>query len=211
MTHYRPMIRFILMALIILSVMVFFQPSPPAPKRLNQVCQIFKHRPRWYWAAKAARSKWGVPISVQMAIIFKESHFRASAKPPRKKLFGLIPWSRPTSAQGYAQAVDRTWQLYLRATHQRSASRHDFAKAVDFIGWYLQDVHHRLGVSFHDVDHLYLAYHEGSGAYLRGSYIKQPHLIQIAQQVRRRAQRYRQQLMVCQQHLPVRHWYSGLI
>jgi hypothetical protein len=210
MTHHKPKTRFLIFATIIFAVILFFHPGRPVPSHLNDVCQIFQARPHWYWAAQKAHSKWRVPIGTQMAIIFKESHFHPAARPPRKKWLGLVPWSRPTSAEGYAQAVNQTWHLYLRETHQRSASRQDFSKAVDFIGWYLHRIHQHLGIAIKDVKHLYLAYHEGSGAYQKGSYIKQPHLIKIAQKVKNRADRYQRQLARCQHRLPIQRWYNKL-
>ena len=63
--------------------------------------------------AKQSYEKWGVPIPVQMAIMHQESHFVADAQPPRTWLLGIIPWFRPSSAYGYAQAIDETWDDYL--------------------------------------------------------------------------------------------------
>ena len=34
-------------------------------------------------------------------------------KTREEKLLGFIPWKRVTSARGYAQAVDGTWEMYL--------------------------------------------------------------------------------------------------
>ena len=52
---------------------------------------------------KKAYDKWNAPIALQLAIINQESSFKQFAKPERKKLFGIIPSSRPSSAFGYAQ------------------------------------------------------------------------------------------------------------
>ncbi len=210
MTHHRPMIRFLLISALIFGLIYFFSESEPPPKHLGNICYILKHHPKWFWAAKEARKKWGVPISTQMAFIYKESHFRSEAKPEREKLLGLIPWRRPTSAEGYAQAVDATWRAYLRETHQEHARRDDFETAVDFIGWYLNHLHRRLHIPNNNVYDMYLAYHEGAGGYERGTYRKQPHLINIAKHVQSRARRYRRQLLRCEKHLPKKHWWRFL-
>lgn len=208
MKHQQPFLRFVIIGILVIGVIFFFHPSSWMPKQFGNICVIFHQKSRWYWAAKAVRKKWGIPISTQMAIIMKESHFYAAAKPAHQKLWGLIPWFRPTSAEGYAQAVDSTWQLYLRETHQRSADRRDFAKATDFVGWYLHRIHRRLKIPTEDVFHLYLAYHEGSGGYVRRSYANQPHLIAIARHVAQLAEMYRKQLLMCEKKLPKKHWYS---
>jgi len=179
----------------------------PPPKHLEHICYVLKRHPKWYFAARHVRKKWGVLISTQMAFIYKESHFRSEAKPKREKLFGFIPWKRPTSAKGYAQAIDNTWQVYLRETQQRGARRDDFTTSLDFIGWYVNHMHRHLGIPKNNVYALYLAYHEGPSGYLRRSYRKQPYLMHIARKVQARANRYRQQLLACEQTLSKKHWW----
>ena len=107
------------------------------PKQMDDVCQLFKLHPKWYKATKASQNKWGAPIPVQMAIIHQESRFKANAKPPRKRLLGFIPWKRPSTAYGYTQALDITWDNYIQCTGNYGASRKNFADASDFIGWYV--------------------------------------------------------------------------
>ncbi|MAR84126.1 MAG: hypothetical protein CMF55_04980, partial [Legionellales bacterium] len=134
-----------------------------APVNQGDLCLMFKEHPSWYWSAQKAQKHWGVPISVQMAIIHRESHFRADVKPPPKRLLGFIPWMRPTSAEGYAQVVDGTWQDYLKGTHQRSARRSSFSNAVDFVGWYVDQLYRQLGIPKTDAASLYMAYYLGPG------------------------------------------------
>jgi hypothetical protein len=43
----------------------------------------------------------------------------------------VIPWFRPTTAHGFAQATDATWKLYKLKTGNTNASREDFEDAVD--------------------------------------------------------------------------------
>ncbi len=210
MQKHHPFLRFFTIFALVGGLIFFFSKPTPPPKNLSNICTVLRTHPKWYWASKAARKRWGVPISIQMAFIYKESHFRSEAKPKRKRLLGLIPWTRPTSATGYAQAVNHTWRVYLRETHQRSARRDDFATATDFIGWYLNRLHHRLGIPKDNAYKLYLAYHEGGGGYKRGTYRKQTHLIQIAHHVQARATRYHQQLLHCEKHLPKKHWFNWM-
>jgi len=51
-----------------------------------------------------------------MAIIRQESSFQADAQPPRSRILWIIPGPRPSSAYGYSQALDGTWDWYRQAT-----------------------------------------------------------------------------------------------
>lgn len=177
------------------------------PSNIHNVCSIFKQYPTWFWSAQEVQKKYKVPISVQMSIVFQESRFRSHAKPPRRKLFGFIPWSRPTSAYGYAQVVDPTWRHYQQATGRYDADRHHFDDALYFIGWYSQQAKKRAGISPRDPRNLYLAYHEGIGGYLRGSYKKKRWLVQVADKVAVKARGYHRQLLGCIKHLPRKPWW----
>ena len=53
-------------------------------------------------------------LYVSMAIIKQESSFIADARPWKNKAFRLHSLKRVTSARGYAQAVDGTWEMYLK-------------------------------------------------------------------------------------------------
>ena len=180
--------------------------SPP-PQSQTNVCRIFREYPKWYWATQDAQKKWGVPISIQMAIIHKESHYHAGAKPPRRKLLGFIPWFRPTSAYGYSQAVDGTWNTYLRGTGRNNASRSDFANATDFVGWFSYRAHVALGISRDNAYDLYLAYHEGLQGYRNRAYRRNYSLLRSAREVRYYASRYHAQLLACQGSLPTKSWW----
>ena len=78
------------------------------PKNTQNSCEIFEERYLWYKHAKASHEKWGAPIHLQLAFIKKESDFNWLAKPPRRKLFKVIPFKRPSSSFGYSQAVEGT-------------------------------------------------------------------------------------------------------
>ncbi len=158
-------------------------------------------RSSWYRATKRTFKKWGVPIHVQLAIIHQESRFREDAKPPRGKLFWFIPWFRSSSAFGYAQVKDETWDWYIEKTGNRGADRDDFGDAVDFIGWYGKLAHSKLGISKWDAYNLYLAYHEGLGGYAKKTFRKKKWLINVARKVERNAARYRAQIAACRDDL----------
>lgn len=175
--------------------------SSPPPNS-NDICSVFQQYPRWYWDAMDAYKTWGIPISVQMAIVNQESSFRADARPPRTTLLGFIPWSRPTTAYGYAQAVNGTWAEYQQQTNNPDARRDNFADAVDFIGWYSRNTEQTLHISPRNAYSLYLAYHEGAGAYAQGSYYQKPWLMDVARNVQNNADRYRNQLLYCYKTIP---------
>ena len=78
-----------------------------------------------------------LPIYIQLAFIKKESDFNWLAKPPRKKIFKIVPFKRPSSSFGYSQAVKGTWEQYKRETNNPLATRARFKDSVDFIGWYI--------------------------------------------------------------------------
>lgn len=179
-----------------LSLLVLSCSSVP-PRDVNNLCSIVKQKRGWYHNLHRTYKKWGVPIHVQAAIIHQESRFKATAKPPRKKILGLIPGPRPSSAFGYAQALDDTWLWYQEKTGRSFASRKSFADATDFIGWYTNISHKRNGLSKWDAYNLYLAYHEGHGGFERKTYLKKPWLINVAKKVNRRAKTFRHQLKTC--------------
>lgn len=178
------------------------------PEQVDNVCDIFREKSGWYGDAKDARARWGVPISVSMAFMYQESRFVATAKPPRKKIFGVIPGPRPSDSYGYSQAKEGTWDWYQRSTGNYGADRDDFGDAIDFIGWYNNVSNKELGISKQDTFRLYLAYHEGHGGYRKQSYRSKEWLIDVARKVDRQAQRYNSQLQGCAEELEPRGWFD---
>ena len=71
-----------------------------------------------------------------MAFILQESSYIQGAKPERTKLLGFIPWKRKSSAFGYAQALDGTWERYKKEAKKTFAYRRNFDDSIDFIAWY---------------------------------------------------------------------------
>lgn len=181
-------------------IFVFFLAGcmpPEPPRNVDNICYIFKQYPKWYKSTKKVAKRWRVPVAVQMAIIHQESHFRAQAQPPRTKLLLVIPWTRPSTAYGYCQALDTTWSVYKRNRGKFFASRESFADSDDFVGWYANQAYIRAGISRNDAYSLYLAYHEGVGGYQRRTYLAKPWLLKVARKVERRAQMYQYQLEHC--------------
>lgn len=167
------------------------------PKDVNNICSVFKQYPRWHKDALDVQRRWRVPVAVQMAIIHQESKFNATAEPPRTKLLWFIPWRRPSTAYGYAQALRSTWELYKNSDGGMWASRNNFADGVDFIGWYANQAHRRAGIPRDNAYDLYLAYHEGITGYQRKTYLQKKWLIPVAHKVSARAQIYQAQLAKC--------------
>lgn len=172
------------------------------PENPSNLCAIFKEKPDWYEAARESATRWDVPISVQMAIIRHESAYEEAAEPPRTFWLGFIPTGRVSSAYGYAQALDGTWDRYRQVTGHSAASRDDFEDATDFVGWYLSQTRRELGIPTSDAYRHYLAYHEGAGGYARGSYRKKAWLTDVAKKVSTTARRYDRQLKGCQEDFP---------
>jgi len=177
------------------------------PKNVDNVCAIFKEKDDWYEYANDSFEKWGVPVHVQMAIMWQESRFRAEAKTPRDWILGFIPYGRVSTAYGYAQVKDGTWDWYIDQTGNWGADRDDFEDATDFIGWYGTYSHKTLGISKWDAYNQYLAYHEGHGGWKRKTYNKKPWLIKVSRKVKRKAAIYDAQLRRCRDDLDDGSWF----
>lgn len=169
----------------------------PAPRFLDDACSIVDERPQYLRAMRRAERRWGVPVPVQMAVIHQESRFRGDARTPYRFALGVIPMGRQSSAYGYAQALDGTWDEYLTETGRRGAKRDDIRDATDFMGWYMRKSESGLGLSMTDARAHYLAYHEGRTGFARGSYEDKAWLLGVAEAVDERAVRYALQLDAC--------------
>jgi hypothetical protein len=177
------------------------------PRAMDNVCKIFEEKSRWYKAAKSAESEWGSPIPIMMSFIYQESRFESRAKPPRTKILWVIPGPRLSSAYGYSQAKDDTWDWYRRDSGHRGADRNEFRDAIDFVGWYNAQSRKRNGIAKDDAYNLYLAYHEGHGGYERRTYQGKKWLTDTARTVSSRAARYRAQLDGCRKDLEGPWWW----
>ena len=149
-----------------LIIAVFsFSSCSSIPKNTSDGCSIFTEKYLWYKHAKKAEKKWGTPIYLQLAIINIESSFYWLAKPPRQRLFKIVPYKRTSSSFGYSQALKGTWKQYKDETGNKFARRTRFKDSVDFIGWYTNKTETILKISKKDAFKQYLAYHEGWGNY----------------------------------------------
>jgi len=175
--------------------------STTPPKTVENACTIFDEKPDWYKAARNTERKWGTPIQVQLAIIRQESGFRDDAKPPHDTLLGIPMWWRVSSAYGYAQAKDETWDWYREKSGNSWADRDNFEDASDFVGWYTDVSQRTLGISKWDSYNQYLAYHEGHGGWQRKTYQQKPWLIRVARKVDGYAKSYSGQLAQCRERL----------
>lgn len=168
-----------------------------APRNLDNACSIVSQRPAYLRAMIKSERKWGIPVRVQMATIYQESKFIGNARTPQQFVLGIIPMGRQSSAYGYSQALDGTWDEYRQDTRQRGAKRDDIKAATDFIGWYMAESSETLGIAPSDTRAQYLAYHEGRTGYARGSYRSKSWLRRIAGEVDARADLYGSQLEAC--------------
>ena len=173
----------------------FISACSSIPQNTSNSCQIFDERYLWYKHAKNVEQKWGTPIYIQLAIIKMESDFDWLAKPPRQKLFKVIPFKRPSSSFGYSQAVKGTWEQYRNETGNKLATRARFKDSVDFIGWYTNKSKAILKISLKDSFRQYVAYHEGWGNYK--NYKQNKKVIGLAKKVERQSNIYKKQLSEC--------------
>jgi hypothetical protein len=168
-----------------------------APRQLDNACAIAAERPAYFRAMRQTERKWGVPVHVQMATMYQESKFIGDARTPHQYALGVIPVGRQSSAFGYSQALDGTWEEYQQNSGNRRARRDNIRDATDFMGWYMDGSQRQLGLSKQDAASQYLAYHEGRGGYRSGSYRQKAWLMRVASGVGQRSEMYRQQLVAC--------------
>ena len=166
------------------------------PRDLDNACSIVSQRPNYLRAMNATEKKWGVPVPVIMAMIHQESKFDGDARTPFRWGLGVIPLGRQSSALGYSQALDGTWDEYKAATGARG-KRTDIRAATDFMGWYMTQTRDRLGIPLSDAREQYLAYHEGWTGYKRGNYRRKAWLPPVATSIASRADLYDTQLRGC--------------
>ena len=68
------------------------------PKNTSDACAIFSEHYLWYKYAKKSSETYGAPVHIILAFVKKESGFKRWAKPPRSKVFKIIPYKRPSSS-----------------------------------------------------------------------------------------------------------------
>jgi len=185
----------LMVCLVFLGQLVACSSSPPP--NISNLCSIYDDKPYWRTYAERAASKWQVQAPVIMAIIRHESSFREDAKTPRTFFLGVVPTGRQSTAYGYSQALNGTWDWYKKSTGNWGADRDDFADAADFVGWYMDISRRKLNFGPNDSYNHYLAYHEGHTGYSRGTWRSKSWLQKRARQVARTAETYKRQQAVC--------------
>ncbi len=183
---------------VLLLPLVLVACATAPPRQVNNICSIFAEKSGWYSAAQKSQKRWGSSIPLMMAFMHQESRFVSRAKPPRDKIFGIIPGPRKSSAYGYSQAQDGTWTWYKKSTGNWGADRDDFQDAIDFIGWYNTKTKKINGVSLSNAYSLYLAYHEGHGGFKRKTYNQKDWLKAVAKKVVKQKNTYAKQLKSCE-------------
>ena len=183
----------ILAFLFVQSCGIFVRP----PVSQDNACEILSYKSSWRRAVNSTAKKWGVSPALQLAFIKTESNFRARAKTPRKFFLGIIPTGRISSAYGYAQALNGTWDWYKKDTGNRGASRSDFSDSSDFIGWYVSQTNKKLKIPKSDFYRQYLAYHQGHAGFKSGRYKSSQAIMNVAQRTSKTAMRFEKQLKSC--------------
>ena len=168
-----------------------------APRNLDNACSILEQRPHFRRAFRNVERRWGVPTAAMMAMIYQESRFIGNARTPHQYVLGVIPVGRQSSAFGYSQALDGTWEEYQRAHAGYGVRRDDIHDATEFMAWYMTQSREELGIPLNDVRNQYLAYHDGRTGYRRGTYRNKPWLMRIAGEIEARAVLYQNQLARC--------------
>jgi hypothetical protein len=171
--------------------------SYSAPRQLDDACAIIRERPQYLRAMERTERRWGIPVHVQMATIHQESKFIGNARTPYTYTLGVIPMGRQSTAYGYSQALNGTWEEYQASAGSRRSKRDDIADATDFMGWYMDESSRSLGISKTDAEAQYLAYHEGRTGYANQTYLGKPWLVEVAARVEARSEMYAEQLAYC--------------
>ena len=185
--------------IIILILLVTISCSLIPKKNFSQdhACSILESKRSWKRAVIKTKQKWGVSAGLQLSFILTESNFRPRAKTQKTYFLGFFPTGRLSSAFGYAQAIDSTWETYQQKSGNRFSSRTSFSDSVDFIGWDANETTKKLKIKKSDVFNQYLAYHQGHRGYLRGNYKNKPNLIEAAKRTAKNAIKYNLQLKKC--------------
>jgi hypothetical protein len=175
--------------------------SSARPDDPSDACEMFEDQGGWWRAVKRAERRWGAPPELILAIIRQESSFNNDARPARGRFLFIFPGRRPSSAHGYAQALNSTWAEYERARGDDGLDRDEFSDAADFVSWYTNLSRRELGLNWRDARAHYLAYHEGRGGYRRGTYRGKDTLLAAASRVQSYRDTYASQLRRCEGRL----------
>mgnify|MGYP001358749870 CR=1 FL=1 len=195
------MIHFYKINKFILVILFFLTACSTVPKYPQNACKIFGQNYLWYKSIKKSSKTYDVPIYIILAFVNKESSFNRWAKPPRTKLFKIIPYKRPSSSFGYSQAVNKTWELYKNETNSPLALRTRFKDSVMFIGWYISKTNKINKIPKNDSYRQYLNYYLGWGSYAKKVYKTDKKAIIFAKSVEKQSKIYKSQLRECEKNL----------
>lgn len=159
------------------------------------ICCVVDANWGWKTVLKKTSNRHSISPGLVMSIIFNESSFKQYARPKEEHLWGWFSYQR-SSAYGYAQIKDETWQWYRSHNPGWFQSRTQFSDSADFIGWYYDLFIDRFPDHQNAAD-FYLAYHEGLGGYKRETYRSKKWLVEKSKHVAERAAQYDQQLLDC--------------
>lgn len=160
------------------------------PKNMGDACAILNEKSSWQKPTFEAAYQWKVSPGTILSFMRYESSFRHDARPVDSK------GNLMSSALGYSQALNKTWSDY--ETARGKGQRQNFDDSADFIGWYINILSNKAFVAKDDPTNLYLAYHEGIGGYLNGTYLNKAWLVNYANKVGYLASIYDNQLNRCQ-------------
>ncbi len=188
-------------SLIFFITSLFLISCSSIPKYPENACKIFGQNYLWYKSIKKSSDTYNVPIHIILAFVNKESGFNRWAKPPRKKIFKVVPYKRPSSSFGYSQAVKKTWELYKSETDNPLALRTRFKDSVMFIGWYVNKTNKINKIPRNDPYRQYLNYYLGWGNYAKKVYKTDKNAIIFAKKVEKQSKVYKNQLKECKKAL----------
>ena len=81
------------------------------PSTTMDACRMQSERPQWFAAMRRTEAKWGVPVSVQLATIARESSFVHDARPTKRVGSWIFAREVPrSSATLSCQAYCSNWR-----------------------------------------------------------------------------------------------------
>ena len=168
-----------------------------ATAKMHNICPTLKKKPEWYRSARAASKRWGTSPQVLLAMVHKESGFRHNARPVNPSPKKGKKSKYLSSAYGFAQALDGTWNHYKRHTGRHKARRDNFNDSIHFMAWYNHQSISQCKIRKNDAYNLYLAYHEGHGGFNKRTHKKKKGILRYAKEVEAQAKAYQVQLKQC--------------
>lgn len=167
------------------------------PDDISNACHILKENKGWNRTLHFVEKDWGIKPHTILAVMFQESAFDRKARPVAGKRFFFFNRYQ-SSARGYSQALDATWDEYKEQNDKGMFTRRSsFSDSADFMGWYMDRTHRQTRINKDDAYNLYLAYHEGNGGWSRKTYTQKPWLVETSRRVSQRANRFQSEINNC--------------